>query len=107
MEDVRFSSPTVIRLTGKGNKVRLVPIMAPTEALLRRYLEEYDPDHAAHSGYPLFCNRMGKKLTRAGVTYILKKYLLMAQHTGNSSLPGTISLHCLRTARPCTFCSPA
>ncbi len=25
MEDVRFSTPTVIRLTGKGNKARLVP----------------------------------------------------------------------------------
>lgn len=99
MEDVHFSSPTVIRLTGKGNKARLVPIMSPTEALFRRYLGEYDSNYAAHGGYPLFCNRMGKKLTRAGVTYILKKHLLLAQHTGNSSLPETISPHCLRHSK--------
>ena len=42
--DVRLSSPTVIRLTGKGNKARLVPIMVPTEKLLRAYLEEHDPN---------------------------------------------------------------
>lgn len=99
MEDVRFSTPTVIRLTGKGNKARLVPIMAPTEALLKRYLEEHDSNYAAHGGYPLFCNRMGQKLTRAGVTYILKKYLLLAQHTGNASLPESISPHCLRHSK--------
>lgn len=99
MEDVHFSTPTVIRLTGKGNKARLVPIMAPTETLLRRYLEEHDSNYAAHGGYPLFCNRMGQKLTRAGVTYILKKYLLLAQHTGNASLPESISPHCLRHSK--------
>lgn len=99
MEDVRFSTPTVIRLTGKGNKARLVPIMAPTETLLRRYLEEHDSHYTANGGYPLFCNRMGQKLTRAGVTYILKKYLLLAQHTGNASLPESISPHCLRHSK--------
>jgi integrase/recombinase XerD len=99
VEDVRFSTPTVIRLTGKGNKARLVPIMAPTEALLKRYLEEHDSNYAAHGGYPLFCNRMEQKLTRAGVNYILKKYLLLAQHTGNASLPESISPHCLRHSK--------
>ena len=68
--DVRLSSPTVIRLTGKGSKARLVPIMVPTEKLLRAYLEEHDPNYLAHSGYPLFCNRDGRKLTRAGINVI-------------------------------------
>jgi site-specific recombinase XerD len=99
MEDVRLSSPTVIRLTGKGNKARLVPIMAPTEKLLRRYLDEHDTDHAMHGGYPLFCNRAGKKLTRAGVTYILDKYLLLAQSVGTASLPESLSPHCLRHSK--------
>ncbi len=72
--DVRFSSPTVIRLTGNGGKARLVPIMTPTEKLLRAYLEECCPNYSAHNGYPLFYNRNGKKLTRAGIAYILNKY---------------------------------
>jgi len=99
MNDVRLSSPTVIRLTGKGNKARLVPIMAPTEKLLRQYLEEHDRDYAAHGGYPLFCNRAGKKLTRAGVAYILAKYLEQAHMAGNTALPETLSPHCLRHSK--------
>ena len=99
MEDVRLSSPTVIRLTGKGRKSRLVPIMTPTEKLLRQYLDEHDKNYAAHGGYPLFCNRVGKKLTRAGVTYILDKYMSQAKSVGDSSLPDSISPHCLRHSK--------
>jgi len=99
MEDIRLSSPTVIRLTGKGNKSRLVPIMAPTEKLLRQYMEIHDPNYTAHGGFPLFCNRAGKKLTRAGVTYILNKYMTQAQASGTTSLPDSISPHCLRHSK--------
>jgi site-specific recombinase XerD len=99
MGDIRFSSPTIIRLTGKGNKSRLVPLMAPTEKLLRQYLDEYDKNYIAHGGYPLFCNRVGKKLTRAGVTYILDKYLSQAKASGDSSLPESFSPHGLRHSK--------
>jgi len=99
MDDVRLSSPTVIRLRGKGGKARLVPIMAPTEKLLRRYLDEHDSTFAAHGGYSLFCNRTGKKLTRAGVAYILEKYMLQAQAAGEPSLPDSVSPHCLRHSK--------
>ena len=98
-EDVRLSSPTAIRLTGKGYKSRLVPIMAPTEKLLRQYLNERDPYYAAHGGYPLFCNRVGKKLTRAGVAYILSKYLSLAHSEGRTPLPESLSPHCLRHSK--------
>lgn len=99
IEDVRLSSPVVIRLIGKGNKSRLVPIMTPTENLLRRYLDEYDKNHSAHGGYPLFVNRTGKKLTRAGVRYILDKYLSQAKSADSTPLPETLSPHCLRHSK--------
>jgi len=99
MEDVRLSSPTVIRLTGKGRKSRLVPIMAPTEKLLRQYLEEHDRNDAAHGGYPLFCNRAGNKLTRAGVAYILEKYMAQTKASGEHAQPDSISPHCLRHSK--------
>lgn len=92
--DVRLSSPTVIRLTGKGGKARLVPIMAPTEKLLRAYLEEHDPSYSVHSGYPLFCNRDGRKLTRAGIAYILNKYVMQAQSLGLVSPQTVVSPPC-------------
>ena len=97
--DVRFSSPTVIRLTGKGRKSRLVPIMVRTEKLLRTYLEEYDPDYTAHAGYPLFCNRDGRKLTRAGIAYILKKYVSQARANGGIPIQTTVSPHVLRHSK--------
>lgn len=97
--DVRFSSPTVIRLTGKGHKARLVPIMTPTEKLLRAYLEEHDPNYSAHSGYPLFCNRDGKKLTRAGIAYILNKYVAQAKSLGIVSQQTMVSPHVFRHSK--------
>lgn len=97
--DIRLSSPTVIRLTGKGGKARLVPIMTPTEKLLRAYLEEHDPNYSAHGGYPLFCNRNGKKLTRAGIAYILNKHVRQAQTLGSISPQTVVSPHVLRHSK--------
>ena len=37
--DISIEHPTVLTLTGKGNKVRRVPIMKNTTALLRSYLQ--------------------------------------------------------------------
>lgn len=74
VRDVRIEKPAVICLTGKGRKTRHVPVMKQTVALLSTYLTEQKlltPDRLDH---PLFFNRQGQKLTRAGVTYILKKY---------------------------------
>ena len=99
IDDIRLSKPVVIRLIGKGNKARLVPIMSPTENLLRHYLEEHDRDYAAHGGYPLFRNRVGQNLTRAGVAYILEKYMSQARRAGEAALPDSISPHCLRHSK--------
>lgn len=75
MEDVRLSYPTVIRLTGKGRKTRQVPIMKNTEEILRNYLSIHDSNYMFHNNSPLFCNRTGVKLTRAGISYIKKIYI--------------------------------
>ncbi len=96
IEDIRLSEPTVIRLTGKGNKSRLVPIMSPTEKLLRQYLAERDSKYTECGEQPLFVNRSGKKFTRAGIAYILNKYIAKA-NTGFSSKK--ISPHCLRHSK--------
>ncbi|WP_320948947.1 tyrosine-type recombinase/integrase [Enterocloster bolteae] len=85
VRDVRLDEPSVIRLTGKGRKTRTVPILHPTAAILKSYMERHglnpqrDPDQA------LFCNHQGNRLTRPGVTYILKKYANELQADGNLS----------------------
>jgi integrase len=39
VKDVRLDAPPHVRLTGKGRKTRIVPLMASTVALRRGYLE--------------------------------------------------------------------
>ena len=73
--------------------------MAPTEKLLRAYLEEHDPSDSAHRGYPLFCNRDGRKLTRAGIAYTLNKYVTQAQSLGLASPQTAVSPHVLRHSK--------
>ena len=97
--DVRLSNPLVIRLIGKGGKSRLVPIMAPTEKLLRTYLEECEKHFLSQDGFPLFQNRSGKKLTRAGIAYILNKYVAQAQQMGTIPAQMTVSPHILRHSK--------
>jgi site-specific recombinase XerD len=74
MRSVRLESPAIISLSGKGRKTRHVPIMRPTAKLLEAYINEqrlFTPEKLEH---PLFFNSRGEKLTRQGITYILRKY---------------------------------
>lgn len=72
--DLRLDAPVQVKLTGKGRKTRSVPLMDKTAALLKQYLSEQRLDSPACYEQPLFFNSQGKKLTRQGIAYILKKY---------------------------------
>jgi len=74
VRDVRLDDFPVAKLNGKGNKVRHVPLMKKTAALLKDYLAENRLNRPEKYDYPLFFNRQHQKLTRPGVTYILQKY---------------------------------
>lgn len=72
--DIRMDTPTYIRLTGKGRKKRIVPLMSATVEIIRSYMEEWhllDPDC---SEKPLFSNQHGHKLSTSGIRYTLNKY---------------------------------
>ena len=73
VRDVRLQEPYTVTLTGKGDKTRSVPIMRDTAALLIKYASEHKMS-ADRYDYPFFHNHQHGKLTRAGVTYILKKH---------------------------------
>ena len=76
--DVRLASPAQLRVTGKGRKTRVVPLMDSTVALLREYLEEQGLTGPAHLDKPLFPNRHGGRLSRSGVRYLVEKYTAKA-----------------------------
>jgi len=97
--DVRLEDPPTIKMTGKGNRSRLVPLMTPTAKLLDQYLSEHDLKHAEYGSCHVFQNRSHIKLTRAGITYILNKYVEAARMLHPELIPKKISPHCFRHSK--------
>jgi integrase/recombinase XerD len=93
---IRFDNPYTIKLIGKGNKARIVPLMEPTMQILKRYMEEHGLLKNSSNVYPLFFNNRKEKLTRAGVNYILTKYKSFAREENKTLIPEVFSCHCLR-----------
>jgi len=96
--DIRLDSPSVIALTGKGNKVRRVPLMKNTVTLLQIYLSENDLKQQWKNQYPLFINNQHNKLSKEGVSYILNKYVKMARAT-SLIVPEHLSPHVFRHSK--------
>lgn len=95
VRDVRFDPPAIITLTGKGRKVRQVPLSPNTKSLLKQYVDEAFGDVAGAADQTLFYNRMRSKLTRAGITYILNKYVQQA-HLKSAMVPERVNPHLMR-----------
>lgn len=95
VRDVRLEPPAQIRLTGKGRKSRVVPLLSATVDLLCDYLNEHQLNRAERMDSPLFCNRRQQRLTRSGVRYILGKHTSQAR-VKQRGLTGKITPHVLR-----------
>jgi integrase/recombinase XerD len=93
--DVRLAPPALVTLTGKGRKQRQVPLMANTQALLNQYLAESFPVPEGMQNHPLFFNRQHGKMTRAGIAYILDKYVSQARAT-SPIIPSKVTPHVIR-----------
>jgi site-specific recombinase XerD len=96
---IRFNKPCTIKLIGKGNKARIVPLLNQQIVHLERYMEEYQLLDGFANLYPLFSNHRKEKLTRAGVAHILKKYLDAARIKSPSIIPEKASCHSLRHSK--------
>lgn len=87
-----FFEEGFVKITGKGNKQRFVPISASTQKYITRYREHIRNHVNVQDGFEdtLFLNRRGKQLTRAMVFTIIKS---LAKEIG---LNKTISPHTFR-----------
>lgn len=99
VRDVRICEPATIKLSGKGGKSRLVPLLSQTAELLKNYLDEQGLSNANALSYPLFQNKIKQKLTRAGVAYILNKYTEIAVLSTPDLVPDNISPHSFRHSK--------
>ena len=96
---LRLDKPALIRLHGKGDKTRVVPLMDQQVNILSTYLEENHLNSPSRSERPLFFNSSGAKLTSSGVTYILKTYAAMARVIYPELIPMQMSPHILRHSK--------
>lgn len=93
--DIRLTEPPVVSLTGKGRKTRHVPLLRRTRDMLEEYLQEWRLTDPHSKDTPLFINYQGKKMTRAGISYIVRKYATMAK-AHSKIVPDTVTPHVFR-----------
>jgi integrase/recombinase XerD len=87
-----FFEEAFIKITGKGNKQRFVPVGGSTIKYINSYVNLIRVHYAVQKGYEdtLFLNRRGKQLTRAMIFTIIKELALKI------NLNKTISPHTFR-----------
>lgn len=96
VKDLSLTAPHTLRIRGKGNKGRYVPINKTTVPHLQKYLSFMGYDTESRYEEFLIKNHMGKQFTRQGINYILKKYGLKAMDENATLIPGDLSPHKLR-----------
>ena len=89
MEDV-WLEEGLIKVLGKGNKERLVPLGKQIRKLLWRYINQYRPEPALPNLDNLFLTHDGRPLTKNRVESIMKHYGRMAGLTGVRCSPHTL-----------------
>lgn len=93
---LHLSYPMTVRIFGKGSKERIVPIPNEVGNLLQSYMKESNLDVSRNNKYPLFPNRQGNKITRAGISYTLQKYLKELKKIHPELVPNNFTCHGLR-----------
>jgi site-specific recombinase XerD len=90
--------PSVLVITGKGNKTRHVPLMKNTAALLSAYLDENALDKTWKNEYFIFVNKQNNQLTKEGISYIINKYVVQARKT-YLAMPEKVTPHIFRHSK--------
>jgi len=90
--DDNLQDSELLRITGKGNKMRLVPMGGRAQNCLQNYLKYLRPGLSGHDRDQgiIFLSRNGRQLTRMAVWLILKKWVFEAD------LKKQVSPHTLR-----------
>lgn len=97
--DIHFVKPYYVTLFGKGRKKRIVPLQEQQVKLLKEYMEERGLLKPSLNQRPLFVNNRGGKLTNAGITFILMRYVRNAHIVNPDLVPDKISPHSLRHSK--------
>lgn len=92
--DFRLDTLPLVRITGKGRKQRIVPLLPATANLVRGYLTE--TGRLPTDTSPLLSNYRGEKMTRSGVSFLLDRYRQLAVQDVPTLRRAGISPHTFR-----------
>lgn len=96
VKDLSLTEPYTLKVHGKGNKGRYVPILKASVPYIRKYLSFMNYDSESHYEEYLFQNHMNTQFTRQGINYILKKYSEKARFIDKELIPNDLTAHNLR-----------
>jgi len=96
LQQIRLDSKPIVYLQGKGNKTRVVPIGNDTANIIKKYIVD---NAIAIPTDNLFKNKQQRPLTRAGVNYVLNKYIEIGRKQKPNLFKKTISPHCMRHSK--------
>jgi len=99
VQDIHVESPCSVRITGKGQKVRIVPLLNEQMKILLNYMKENGLMRNECRPYPLFFNNRKEKLTRGGIAHIVQKYAKTAKKQDINLIPARLSCHSLRHSK--------
>lgn len=94
VSDLRMETPCHVKLTGKGSKERIVPIHKETANDLKRYFEMRA--NGGVSSKAAFLNGKGSRITRFGVSHIIKSRVAAAAMHKESLIGREITPHTFR-----------
>lgn len=98
-ENIRFDNKVTIKVIGKGNKARTIPISQNVSKYLYSYIIRFDLLQPENICKPLFPNPQGNQLSRMAALNIVKKYADKAYKINPQIIPKCIGCHTFRHSR--------
>ncbi len=93
-DDLTLDAPRQVLIRGKGSKERVLPLANDLSSILRDLLEERRLD--VNADMPVFVNAQGKRLTRFGLTHIVRRAVSKASRDCTTLCKHPISPHSFR-----------
>jgi len=94
ISDLNMQNPMQVILTGKGKKQRIVPLYAQTIQAIQHYLNLRKTAGIEHER--LCLNSKKKPISRFGIAYLIRKYVIKATPKCSSLHKKTVSPHTFR-----------